>query len=200
MTPSDSSDDIAAKFKKELNRIAVPLQQLETSDTTLRQAHLRQSVANNGALLHTLKKFNQALVVLIAIAGFYFLLEASFLGRRGLKLPEEKPVVTTEEASLPVIAYAQWTELSQLMERRSIFEPFASAAQKNVLQEQILQQIRIVGVMLDGANPQAIIEVISSGSTVFVSKGDEVAGAVVQEIFENKVVLTYNGLELELLR
>ena len=202
MKPSDSSEDFTAQFKKDINRISIPLKLLETSDTTLRHAQIQQSLKNNGHHLTILRQINKGLYILIILAAVYFLLVAAFWGRRGLTINEEHLGLPPERtAGAALDAGAKWNELEHAMERRSIFEPLAILAQaeKNAFEQEILQRIRIVGVMLD-ESPKAIIEVIASGETVFVSKGDTVTGAIVKDIFENKVVLTYNGLELELLR
>src|SRR5262245_47339631 len=121
MKPSDSSDELAAQFKKAMNRVAAPLKQLETSDTTLRHAQIQQSLESNGQSLHVIKRINQGLYVLIACVAFYFLLEAAFLGRRGLEIKELKPLAAQENIETPVTEYARWGELEQAMGRRNLF-------------------------------------------------------------------------------
>ena len=57
--------------------------------------------------------------------------------------------------------------------------------------------LRLVGIVLD-AQPKAIIERIAQKETVFLSKGETVEGAVLEDILEDKVILSYQDEKVEL--
>lgn len=180
--------------------MSIPLKLLE-SDTTLVHVHFQKTLKARRRDIKFLKYVNGILCVLIITAAVYLLLNVFLGGPRLDRLPEYAAVDKKTDRELSSDANAKWNELQRSMERRNIFEPLdlVSPSQKVAFEQEILQRIRIVGVMLDEA-PKAIIEIIASGETAFVSKGDAVAGAVVTDILENKVILTYNDTKLELLR
>jgi hypothetical protein len=62
---------------------------------------------------------------------------------------------------------------------------------------QLSQQLRLVGVFLDG-NPKAIIEDAQSREIHFVSKGDRVGTALLHEIGEGRAIFIYKGKKVEL--
>ena len=51
--------------------------------------------------------------------------------------------------------------------------------------------------MLD-QDPKAILEDIKSQQTFFVSEGEEVMGATLKQIQEDKLIFIYNGQRVEL--
>jgi len=57
--------------------------------------------------------------------------------------------------------------------------------------------LRLVGIVMD-QNPQAIIEDSQSKETFFLFKGDKIDEITVEDILENKVVITYRGQPYEL--
>ena len=59
------------------------------------------------------------------------------------------------------------------------------------------QQLKIVGIVLD-QDPKAILEDIKSQQTFFVSEGEEVMGATLKQIQEDKLIFIYNGQRVEL--
>ena len=60
-----------------------------------------------------------------------------------------------------------------------------------------IKRLKLVGVVLD-QEPQAIVENRRTRQTLFLRRGDRVEGAVVKEILEGKVILTYAGQSVEL--
>ncbi len=57
--------------------------------------------------------------------------------------------------------------------------------------------IKISGILL-GESPQVIVEDINTHQTYFLSPGDSVSNAKVEEIKADKVIFTYNGNKVEL--
>jgi len=58
-------------------------------------------------------------------------------------------------------------------------------------------QIKIVGIVLDD-DPKAIIEDIKTKQTFFLSKGEKINGAMIEEIREDMVIFNYNNERIEL--
>lgn len=202
---SNSSDGFAPHFKKDINRISGPLKLLGKSDTTLQQFQLQQFIKKNGRYLKFFKRINQVLIALIISAAMYLLMVIIMGNRKEIQRLASRDVAPSLEgmelATLPSIN--NWDQLQQSIARRNIFEPVAPIVEAVIpadnLPQEILQQVKIIGVMLDEA-PIAIIMMVNSGQTVFVSKGDTIVGTVVKDILESKVILSYNGLELDLFR
>ncbi len=98
-----------------------------------------------------------------------------------------------------------YTKLFTRIAQRNVFTslvPVVEAAEAEDQGKDILQRFRLVGVML-GRAPQAIIEDKSAAQTFFVSPGDEIVGmrgARVNAIREDRVVLSYAGNEMELIK
>ena len=90
-----------------------------------------------------------------------------------------------------------------VFEQRDLFVSpagyFGSAA-KNIespASNNLRTQLRLVGILID-ENPQAMIEDSGSNQTHIVGVKQNVAGAILTEIHENRVVLEYNGERIEL--
>ncbi len=64
---------------------------------------------------------------------------------------------------------------------------------------QALQGLKLVGVSLGGRDPIAMVEDESTGRTYFLRHGQEVRGVKVQSIRQEKVTVTFEGEEGELL-
>ncbi len=61
------------------------------------------------------------------------------------------------------------------------------------------KQLKLIGVVLD-EDPKAIIEDTKTRETVFLSVGESISGAVIEEIKEGKVILRLNEEKVELLQ
>ncbi len=94
-------------------------------------------------------------------------------------------------------------EYLAMLEQRNIFEmpwekskpqetPVAAAPAP-----QLSESIRVLGIVLDN-QPQAILEDVKTSQTVFVSVGQTISDAVVEEIREGKVIFNYHGQKVEL--
>lgn len=61
------------------------------------------------------------------------------------------------------------------------------------------KKFRLVGVILD-AVPEAVVEELPTHKTRFLCKGDRLKEAIVEEILEGKIILSYQGEKVELLQ
>ncbi len=71
-------------------------------------------------------------------------------------------------------------------------EPLPAAAAQDWLKD-----LKLVGILLD-KEPKAVIEDAVKNETVFLSHGQELRSAVLQDIQEDKVIFIYQGHRLEL--
>jgi hypothetical protein len=88
------------------------------------------------------------------------------------------------------------------MEARDIFQapwekPAAGGAPAGNPALELAKNLRVVGILLD-ADPKAIIEDMAMKQTFFVSPGDRVGGALLEEIREDRVILIFNEERVEL--
>ena len=60
-----------------------------------------------------------------------------------------------------------------------------------------VKDLKLVGILLDG-EPKAVIEDLKKNETLFLSPGQSLGNAVLQEIQEGKVVFVYQGQRVEL--
>lgn len=74
----------------------------------------------------------------------------------------------------------------------------ATTGESSALAPQLKTTIRLSGIVLDQKNPQAIVEEISSGETVFLSKGQEFKGATLVDLEEGKAFFMYQNERIEL--
>lgn len=88
------------------------------------------------------------------------------------------------------------------MEARDIFQapwekPAAGAASAGASALELAKNLKVVGILLD-ADPKAIIEDTAMKQTFFVSPGERVGGAILEEIREDRVILIFNEERVEL--
>ncbi len=62
-----------------------------------------------------------------------------------------------------------------------------------------VKSLKLVGVVLD-EDPEAIVENPKKKKTLFLRKGDEVQGAIVEKILEGKIIFLYEGRKVELVQ
>ena len=96
----------------------------------------------------------------------------------------------------PLAIYQQTVSARDIFELPWEKETVTESADPSTSQD-LSQQIKVVGIMLD-RDPKAIIEEISSAQTFFMSKGEHVGNAVVEDIQEDKVIFIYNNKKVEL--
>ena len=123
---------------------------------------------------------------------------------------DEKEMTTkellTESFILPrVIEFSEYTEI---IKARDIFNPpydkevAPPPSQEISKPEQVpvpdlTQQYKLVGILVDN-KPVAIIEDLRSKETLFLSQGEHFGEAVLEEIKEGKVVISFQNQRLEL--
>jgi type II secretory pathway component PulC len=73
----------------------------------------------------------------------------------------------------------------------------AATAGPSVEARELASRLTLIGVV-SGDSPQAIIEDSGKGKTSFVGVGQMVEGMVVEEVHDNRVVLSLNGERVEL--
>ena len=88
------------------------------------------------------------------------------------------------------------------IEKRDIFRSSFQGTSKEVaVEEKALKEftkdLNLLGIVT-GKNPQAIIEDKKEGKTYFVNKGDSIGVLRVEEIREDRVILNYQGEQLDL--
>ena len=64
---------------------------------------------------------------------------------------------------------------------------------------ELTKNLKLVGIILDNVS-EAIIEDIDAGQTFFLKKGEQIRGALVEDIKENKVILQYKDQRVELVQ
>lgn len=88
------------------------------------------------------------------------------------------------------------------MEARDIFQapwekPVAGGAPAGNPALELSKNLKVVGILLD-AEPKAIIEDMAMKQTFFVSPGERVGGALLEEVREDRVILIFNEERVEL--
>ncbi|HLF17938.1 MAG TPA: hypothetical protein VI749_03475 [Candidatus Omnitrophota bacterium] len=167
---------------------------------------LQRAIARKQQLTRILKGFNLFLIAACALTFLVMVFETKPLSASKFQpevqireFPEIKDAsVKVARAVMPLQHYTQPVLERNIFLSKEEQMKNTEEVQSNVLAE-IKNQIRIIGIVLD-TQPQVIIERIKSGETEFVSKGQQIEGAVVSEILEDKVILTYQNIQLELAR
>ena len=85
----------------------------------------------------------------------------------------------------------------QKINNRDIFllpweTPLDTNVSKATSANELSKQLRVVGIVLDD-NPKAIIEDQATKQTLFISKGEKINDAVLEEVKEGQVIFNYNG-------
>lgn len=159
-------------------------------------------------LLHRLSLSNRFLSVALGILMLYLIADlawprqarhrrAGFSGGEHASVGDETPA-KPEEYLKPMSVYIRSAS------QRDVFAenpPVVAARQgPRPVEERIKAMAEgLVVVGIDrGANPQALIEDTQRQRTYFVRIGDDVSGMTVREIRHDGVMLTYEGLEVEL--
>jgi hypothetical protein len=103
-----------------------------------------------------------------------------------------------EPEPMPLLSGAVSRPLFDVPDRTSAETPSAAeAAQSNQEMQAMASALNLIGVV-SGESPQAIIEDAQHQKTSFVSVGQTIGGFTVEEVHENKVILSLNGKKIEL--
>ena len=89
-----------------------------------------------------------------------------------------------------------------VISKRNIFQAPWDKEKKEVVKKaeevvSLARMIKLIGVLLDD-NPTAIIENIKERKTLFMSIGDQINGAVLDEIHEGKIIFLQNSVRIEI--
>lgn len=157
-----------------------------------------------------LKKINALLLVLAVVVGGYFLTTSVMLATRVSVMPSfsfkvdasSKVGISKHISNLKAFAYYM-----EKVHARDIFKigrmmmqsaaPIMDQAAIRAAQETVLNKFKLVGISWSD-DPDAMVEETTSGTTHFMKRGQVLDGIKVQAIFKDKVVLNYNGVEVEL--
>ena len=149
--------------------------------------------------------FNKLLILICLAVVVYSGLRYSSLLNKGKAIqpfPKDKVSVKMEEQKMVWPEAKPFDYFQEKIGQRNLFyNPWEKPSQVNPMDQQVnsnfTSQLKLVGIVLD-ADPKAIIEDLASQQTFFLSKGDNVNNAVVQDILEDKVILIYNNQVVEL--
>ena len=129
--------------------------------------------------------------------------------------PKEKKIVLNDDLQ---DNNGTWGESESLTPAVRAFNEYEELARKNVFlttgkpggetgfvseeaagsaADDLTQSYKLVGIILD-QSPQAIIEDIKNKQTLFLFKGEEIGGAILEKIEEGRVILLRNNQRVEL--
>ena len=150
----------------------------------------------------TLKSVNKYLVVVLGILILYFLADLIFVRPyKRVQALVSKPVSEQSQVVLPPEAKnldtaKDYSSYSSAVPGRTVFGPSQGGTpgpeETTISSGGVSEQLGLVGVIA-GDNPQAIIEDKKAQKTYYLSKGQSLDGYVVEEIYEDRVVLSYEG-------
>jgi len=162
---------------------------------------------------NVLKALRLSFILLSSIAAVYTLYQIFFISTFEQSMREQRSIRTSSKQNLkaddPVL-------IPQLKPARS-FEEYASQIQgRKIFQSplerekaqmsslavnvsEVTKNLKLTGIVLD-KDPQAIIKDVQMNQNVFVHRGDQINGAVVEDILEGKVILNVQNQRVELLQ
>lgn len=106
------------------------------------------------------------------------------------------------ELSVPVLEVRPFESYKQTMAGRDVFQapwekPVQAVPASGVSAAELSKQLKLVGILMD-KDPKAIVEDLGTQQTFFVSPGERIGNAVVEEIREDKVILIFGQEKVEL--
>lgn len=157
--------------------------------------------------LADLKKLNGLLLLSTIILGVYFINNLSYSISTYDKLPqlepqlqgETKPTSFKEDSFLKKTAAYYFEKIAQ----RDIFKmgpkPLVTEEKKKVSPVVIeaTKNLKLVGISWSD-NPDAMIEDTQAKRTFFLKRGQNIGKMKIQAIFKDRVILSYEGEEVEL--
>jgi len=151
-----------------------------------------------------------ACIILVFVLNKYVLLRTKPPAGQALSSPTQAAedislsAGAKEEWELPVAAIEvrPFDSYKPAMEGRDIFQaPWEQPAQdipaSGVPGTELVKQLKLVGILLD-KDPKAIVEDLGTQQTFFVSPGERIGNAIVQEILQDKVILIFGQEKVEL--
>ena len=107
-----------------------------------------------------------------------------------------------EESPVRAIETRSFESYQQTMEGRDVFQapwekPVQAAPAPGASAVELSKQLKLVGILMD-KDPKAIVEDLGAQQTFFVSPGERIGNAIVEEIREDKVILIFGQEKVEL--
>ncbi|MFC1593920.1 hypothetical protein ACFL38_01170 [Candidatus Omnitrophota bacterium] len=171
--------------------------------SALQQPVLAQSIGREEINVNTFKGAQKILLATVIAACLYIvfiLIAPSNPQEVESKYPDD--VASAGEASpIAVVEPLPYSYYSQQLGTRDIFKSHFLSDDTDLYSkdnlDKLLKSIKLVGIMLDEV-PQVIIEDTKEKKTYFLSEGETLNQFRVEEILEGKVVLSFEGEEIEL--
>ena len=164
-----------------------------------------------------LKWINRALCAVSFLIFFYVLTQyTQGMGKEGLPgrqagvllaslekgKSEEKKVEKSDVLKISFSEKKPFSVYQEKFQQRDIFQapwdkPKEDAAQEASSSTDLSKQLKLIGVLLD-KDSRAIIENVQTKETVFLSVGQDIEGATLEEIKEGKAIFRINDQRVEL--
>ena len=154
-----------------------------------------------------LKSVNKYLVAVLGILILYFLIDLIFARPyKSVQALVSKSTAARTEKVLPLepkntAAVKDYSAYSGAVPSRTVFGQSqggeGQAEGVAVASGGVSEQLGLVGIIA-GDNPQAIIEDKKAQKTYYLNKGQSLDGYIVEEIYEDKVTLNYEGKKVSL--
>jgi hypothetical protein len=165
---------------------------------------LRVGRLKGGIREPNLKVLNKFLFVISILLLGYSVMDFAF-NRPDIKDAHEKSRHVREdgETGKLVSETRPFLHYLEMVRRRNIFSPIAlkqvekPEVKKKQLQE-MASDLGLVGISLD-EEPMAMIEDKKKEKTFFLKKGDKIGVFEIEDILENKVILSFEGKKIELI-
>jgi hypothetical protein len=171
------------------------------------QSKLRRQAAGAGPDADLKFIISVLLITAIGLSG-YLVVDFVFGGpdishiyQRPLSARQAEPISITGEEGKSFLSYLA------MVQRRNIFSPIiieTAQPDEQKVQQKIKDEagklagtLRIAGILL-GPVPQVMIENKEANETLFLKKGDIINKLTVEDIFQDRVVLSYEGETVEL--
>ncbi len=150
----------------------------------------------------SLKAMNRYLIAILGILILYLLAEMIFIKpykdvqsliTGSAVVHDGKRLSRETEKVVPVKDYSTY---SNSIPQSMVFGQ-SSSTEDAAPADNVVDQIGLVGIIA-GDNPQAIIEDKKAQKTYYLNKGQSFDGYVVEDILEDRVILTYEGRRMSL--
>ncbi len=156
---------------------------------------------------NVLKALRLSFILLSSIAAVYMLYQIFFI--KNVDPVYEAPLKKSLKADDPVLIpqlkpVRSFEEYASQIQGRKVFQSPLEREKTQMLSaavnvSEVTKNLKLTGIVLD-KDPQAIIKDVQVNQNVFVHRGDQINGAVVEDILEGKVILNVQNQRVELLQ
>jgi len=149
------------------------------------------------------EKARKGLLIVFIASSAYLLISLCypFFAPKNSTLPKIAPSNNKEEKILPAKAAKPYEYYSEAINNKQIFSGQPAQSEQNnpaiLTGNDFLKDMNLVGIV-NGNNPQAIIEDKKMQKTYYVSKNQIIGQCMIEDIQDGKVILDYNGQKYEL--